>query len=163
MQIISAAPASVAATTATTATAVDAVDAATVDETGRGDRVSLLEVYPKSLLSLLHLCLQEQACDPRGVSGLALFAAAPALPLVLQLTKLRRHILEQPQNAIFGYYLSVLLRVSRHVKIAPSVLLPCSFLSLSSPHSPCFHPLRAHHSAGCMCLFLSSNVIPDIS
>ena len=104
-----------AATAATAAAATAAAATATGAAAGgaaAGGKATLLGVYKKAMLSLLHLCLQEQATDPRGVNGLSLFAAAPALPLALQLNELREEILRDAKHQqLFMLYLIVMLKV----------------------------------------------------
>ncbi|PFH31985.1 hypothetical protein BESB_019260 [Besnoitia besnoiti] len=78
-------------------------------------RPDLIDLYGDTIITFLHLCLREQAVDPRGINALGFFFLAPAVPLLLQTKRLRDRLLAPGEKAerhqqILGWYLEVLLK-----------------------------------------------------
>ncbi|KEP60393.1 UNVERIFIED_CONTAM: hypothetical protein HHA_291590 [Hammondia hammondi] len=79
------------------------------------NRKHLVELFGDTIITFLHLCLREQAVDPRGINALGFFFLAPAVPLVLQTKKLRDRIMANGEKGdrhkqLLGCYLEVLLK-----------------------------------------------------
>ncbi|PHJ19220.1 mynd finger protein [Cystoisospora suis] len=74
----------------------------------------LLSLYSHTIITLLHLCLKEQAIDPRGINALSFFFLAPAMPLLLQTGKLREKLFQgdhhQRHSYLINWYLEVFLK-----------------------------------------------------
>ncbi|CBZ51242.1 putative zinc finger MYND domain-containing protein [Neospora caninum Liverpool] len=82
---------------------------------GETQRKDLIDLYGDTIITFLHLCLREQAVDPRGINALGFFFLAPAVPLLLQTVRLRERIMAPGEKGnrhqqVLGWYLEVLLK-----------------------------------------------------